>query len=211
MTVGEIAKMHNTEKQLKANLTVIPLLNWKRNMFWGDTGLPWVPTSPHIPHWESALFLATTGIFGELHVLSEGVGYTLPFEYVGAPWVNADEFASALNALNLPGIIFRPVFFRPYYFRLKDQDCQGVQLHITGYDIFDSFSTGLHIMRTSMDLYTGHDLFANINRISSFNKVMGSDAITIGLQNGKSVAELEREWQKELNAFKILRKKYLLY
>ncbi len=211
MTVGEIANMHNEEKNLKAKLTVIPVQNWKREMLWKDTGLPWIPTSPHVPHWESSLFLATTGTFGELHVLSEGVGYTMPFEYVGAPWVKADEFADALNNLNLPGIIFRPVYFKPYYFRLKDENCEGVQLHITDYYKLNTFTTGLHIMKTSMALYPEHDLFANKNRISSFNRVMGSDAITTGLQNGKSVAELEKEWQQELNAFKILRKKYLLY
>jgi len=211
MTIGEIANMHNIENNLKAKLTVIPIQNWKRKMLWGGTKLPWVPTSPHVPHWESALYLATTGTFGELHVLSEGVGYTMPFEYVGAPWIKAEEYAQALNNLNLSGIIFRPVYFKPYYFRLKDQNCQGVQLHITNYNKFDSFSTGLKIMQTTMSLYPEHDLFANKKRISSFNKVMGSDAITNGLKNGKTVTALEKDWTKELNAFKKLRKKYLLY
>jgi uncharacterized protein YbbC (DUF1343 family) len=211
MTVGEIAQMHNTEKKLGAKLTIIPALNWKREMYWQETGLPWVPTSPHVPHWETSLYLATSGTFGELHVLSEGVGYTMPFEYVGAPWINSEEYAQALNNLNLPGIIFRPVYFKPYYFRLKDQNCQGVQLHITDLNTFNSFRTSLHIMKTTMDLYPDHDLFANKKRISAFNKVMGSDRITRGLQNGKTVEELETEWQDELAAFKKIRKKYLLY
>ncbi|NOG44182.1 MAG: DUF1343 domain-containing protein [Calditrichaeota bacterium] len=211
MTVGEIAKMHNTEKNIGAKLTIIPLKNWNRSMLWNETGLPWIPTSPHVPDWESSLFLAATGTFGELHVLSEGVGYTMPFEFVGAPWIKSDEFATALNNLNLSGIIFRPVSFKPYYFRLKDQQCQGVQLHIIDYNTFDSFTCGLHIMKTTMDLYPDHDLFANKNRISSFNKVMGSDLITTGLQTGKSVDQLEKEWQQELNEFKKIRTKYLLY
>ncbi len=211
MTVGEIAHMHNTEKKLGAKLTVIPAINWKREMYWQETGLPWVPTSPHVPHWETSLYLATSGTFGELHVLSEGVGYTMPFEYVGAPWINSEEYAQALNKLNLPGIIFRPVYFKPYYFRLKDQNCQGVQLHITDLNTFNSFRTSLHIMKTTMDLYPDHDLFANKKRISAFNKVIGSDRITRGLQNGKTVEELETEWQDELAAFKKIRKKYLLY
>jgi uncharacterized protein YbbC (DUF1343 family) len=211
MTIGEIARMHNAENKLGARLTIIPLQNWKREMFWDDTDLPWVATSPHVPHWETALYMATTGIFGELHTLSEGIGFTLPFEYVGAPWVKAQEFADSLNNLNLAGIIFRPVYFKPYYFRLKDQNCQGVQLHITDYAQFKSHSTSLHIMKTSMDLYPGHDLFANKDRIKMFNKVMGSDAVFSGLKNGKSVEELENEWQKELAVFKELRKKYLLY
>jgi uncharacterized protein YbbC (DUF1343 family) len=211
MTVGEIAQMHNTEKKLGAKLTVIPALNWKREMYWQETGLPWVPTSPHVPHWETSLYLATSGTFGELHVLSEGVGYTMPFEYVGAPWINSEEYAQALNNLNLPGIIFRPVYFKPYYFRLKDENCKGVQLHITDLNTFNSFRTSLHIMKTTMDLYPDHDLFANKNRIPAFNKVMGGDRITTGLQNGKTVEELETEWQDELAAFKKIRKKYLLY
>ncbi|MCB0306934.1 MAG: DUF1343 domain-containing protein, partial [Calditrichaeota bacterium] len=80
MTIGELAKLFNREFKINCDLTVIPMLNWERNMFWDDTRLPWVPTSPHVPHWETTLFMSATGLFGELRTLSEGVGYTSPFE-----------------------------------------------------------------------------------------------------------------------------------
>ncbi|MCB0259683.1 MAG: DUF1343 domain-containing protein, partial [Calditrichaeota bacterium] len=78
MTIGELAKLFNREFKINCDLTVIPMLNWERNMFWDDTRLPWVPTSPHVPHWETTLCMSATGLFGELRTLSEGVGYTSP-------------------------------------------------------------------------------------------------------------------------------------
>jgi len=110
MTIGELARLFNNEFGIHCKLQVIPMKGWKRSMLWKDTGLLWVPTSPHVPHWETVLYMGATGTFGELHVLSEGVGYTSPFEIVGAPWVDGYQFAEALNALHLPGVIFRPLY-----------------------------------------------------------------------------------------------------
>lgn len=211
MTIGEIAQFHNQEKKLGAKLTVIPMLNWKRDMLWNETGLPWVPTSPHVPYWNTVFYIMATGTFGELHTISEGVGYTSPFEFAAATWIDAGEFAKALTKLNLPGVLFRPLHYKPYYFGFKDQELKGVQLHITDYDTFEPFITGLHIMKTAMDLYPDEDIFANERRISSFNRVMGSDAITEGLKNGASIEELKQQWQDELNSFLKIREKYLLY
>lgn len=211
MTIGEIAKFHNSEKNLGAKLTVIPMLNWKREMLWQETGLPWVPTSPHVPYWNTVFYIMATGTFGELHTISEGVGYTSPFEFAAATWIDADNFAKALNKLNLPGVLFRPIHYKPYYFSFKDQEMKGVQLHITDYRTFKPFITGLHIMKTAMDLYPDQDIFAEGNRISSFNRVMGSDAITNALKNGASVKEIQQQWQDELNNFLKIRKQYLLY
>lgn len=211
MTIGELAKLFNSEFDINCTLTVIPMLNWKRDMYWSDTGLLWVPTSPHIPHWKSVLFYVATGTFGELHTLSEGVGYTSPFEMAAASWIEADTFADSLNALKLPGVIFRPIHFRPYYLRDKGKICQGVQLHLTDVRAFQPFITGLHIMKTAMTLYPGQDLFKNRNRLGMFNKVMGSDQIMKGLKAGKSVTQLEQEWQEELTDFLKIREKYLIY
>ena len=211
LTIGEIAKFHNSEKDLGAKLTVIPMLNWKREMLWQETGLPWVPTSPHVPYWNTVFYIMATGTFGELHTISEGVGYTSPFEFAAATWIDADNFAKALNKLNLPGVLFRPIHYKPYYFSFKDQEMKGVQLHITDYRTFKPFITGLHIMKTAMDLYPDQDIFAEGNRISSFNRVMGSDAITNALKNGASVKEIQQQWQDELNNFLKIRKQYLLY
>jgi uncharacterized protein YbbC (DUF1343 family) len=211
MTIGELAQLFNEEFDINCDLTVIPMLGWKREMYWDDTGLSWVPTSPHVPHWETILYMGATGTFGELGTLSEGVGYTSPFEIVGAPWIDAEEFARALNALNLPGIFFRPVAFKPYYFRHQGQDLQGVQLHITDRKIFLPYVTGLYIMQTHINLYPDHDLFANTHRIRMFNRVIGTDEIMKMLKEGIPVSQIKSGWQDELNDFKQVRANYLLY
>ncbi|MCP4711821.1 MAG: DUF1343 domain-containing protein, partial [Planctomycetes bacterium] len=121
LTVAEFARMLNGEGLLKdgiqCDLTVITMQNWKRAMTYEDTGLEWVPTSPHIPHKYSPLYYVSSGVMGELGVISEGVGYTAPFQLIGAEWVDADLLATELNAQNLPGLIFRPVVYKPYYGR----------------------------------------------------------------------------------------------
>jgi len=211
MTIGELAQLFNREYQINSKLTVIPLINWQREMSWGDTKLPWVPTSPHVPHWKTPLLMAATGTIGELGVLSVGVGYTLPFELIGATWFNGEKFASALNRLKLPGVIFRPVYFKPYYGIFKGEICQGVQLHVTDINAFKPFITGVHLMKTAMALYPRHNLFAKQSRLRMFNKVMGSDHILKSLQQGYSVQQIEAAWQKPLNHFKKIRKKYLIY
>lgn len=211
MTIGEIAKLFNNEFGIHCKLRVIPMKGWQRNMLWKDTGLSWVPTSPHVPHWKTVLYMGATGTFGELHVLSEGVGYTSPFEIVGAPWIDGYQFAKALNDLHLPGVIFRPLYFKPYYASYKGQVCQGVQLHITDPYRFDSYLSGLYIMQTYLKLYPNHDLFAHKNRVAVFNKVMGCDWITKDLKQGVPVADIAKKWQPELQKFKKIREKYLLY
>jgi uncharacterized protein YbbC (DUF1343 family) len=103
MTIGELALLFNTEYDINCKLDVIPMTGWSRNMLWEETDISWVPTSPHIPHWQTILYFGATGIFGELGVLSEGVGYTSPFEIVGAPWIDGEDFSNHLNSLNIPG------------------------------------------------------------------------------------------------------------
>lgn len=211
MTIGELAKLFNREFKINCELTVIPMLNWGRTMFWDDTKLPWVPTSPHVPHWETTLFMSATGLFGELRTLSEGVGYTSPFEITGAPWIDGKRLADALNKLEIEGIIFRPLYFKPYYASFKGEVCQGVQLHLTDRHKFNSFLTGLHIMQTIIALYPEQDLFANQDRINMFNKVTGCDYIMRDLKAGLPVADIQAKWLGELNEFKKLRTAYLLY
>lgn len=211
MTIGELALYFNAEYNINCDLTVIPMDGWNRSMYWGDTGLAWVPTSPHVPHWETILYMIATGTIGELHSLQVGVGYTSPFEMVGAPWINAEEYAEALNALKLPGIIFRPLHFRPYYSSFKDQPCQGVQLHITDHKKFVPYVTGLHILKTTIKLYPQKDLFNESGRVRMFGLATGTDKFVKMLPSETTVPEMENMWQTELNSFKDKRKKYLIY
>lgn len=211
MTIGEIARMYNTQDSIGAQLTIIPMLNWQRDMLWDQTGLPWIPTSPHIPHWQTALFLPMTGTIGELQVVSVGVGYTSPFELIGAPWINADTLADSLNNLNLPGLWFQPVHFKPCYARYKDESCHGMHIYITDAQLYKPFISGLYILQTLMHLYPDHNFFESKDRIKSFNLVMGGPEIYQGLISGKKVEQIEQDWQDDLNGFLMVRKKYLLY
>jgi uncharacterized protein YbbC (DUF1343 family) len=137
MTPGEVAIMINEEGWLgegkKVDLTVVEMEGWKRSMTFEETGLQWVPTSPHIPHANSAYFYVSTGIMGELGVFSEGVGYTLPFQVFAAEWIDERKLAENMNALDIPGVEFRPIVFKPFYGRDQGKTLHGVQIHFSDY------------------------------------------------------------------------------
>jgi uncharacterized protein YbbC (DUF1343 family) len=123
-------------------------------MKWEDTGLEWVIASPHIPHKHSAYYYPVTGILGELGLRVGGRGLThFRFRWVAAPWIKAQEFADAMNRLELPGIIFRPIFFTPFYGTLKGENCQGVQIHIVDFKKAHLSSVQFYIMQEIARLY----------------------------------------------------------
>ena len=216
MTCGELAKMINGECWIKTSckLTVVPMQGWKRSMVWRDTGLPWVLTSPHIPHGESPLYLVATGMLGEIGGVSTGVGYTLPFQCIAAPDFESHKAADMLNGYKLPGIKFRPLTYKPYYFTYKDQGVGGVQLYI---------ADPTHAPLTAINYYAlealktvaGRDLFAEAlktNRsFAMFDRVNGSDANRKAFQAGVSAAEIVGSWKAGEEAFRKARKKYLMY
>jgi len=133
LTCGELARMINAEGWIKkpCKLTVIPLAGWKRSSGWRDAGLPWVPTSPHGPYDESALFQVATGLIGKIGGASTGIGYPLPFQGVAAPDVDKHKLATALNGYRLPGVRFVPVRYKPYYFAFSNQPIAGEQIYFT--------------------------------------------------------------------------------
>ena len=179
-------------------------------MFFEETGLPWVPTSPHVPQLLSPLFLAITGGMGELQSINNGVGYTLPFELIGSPWIDADEFAGELNNYDLPGIIFRPVHYQPFYFNFQNQDLYGVQIHVTDKRIVKPVATQIYIMAALQRLYPDHSIF-NPERIDMFDKAMGTDKVRIQLEEGKSAETIIAGWQHDLEKFDQVRSKYCMY
>ena len=211
MTIGELAQLFNSEFEIGCDLTVIPMKNWKRDMLWQDAGLQWIPTSPHIPNELSPLYSCISGPLGELQTISNGVGYTSSFELIGAPWINAYEFAEALNDLNLDGVYFRPVFYKPYYATFSGQNCQGVQIHIINPKECNLFVTGLYIIQTLIKLYPEQNIFTNQDRLEMFNNVMGCDWILQDLQNNIPVEDIQQKWQEELQKFITIREKYLIY
>jgi uncharacterized protein YbbC (DUF1343 family) len=131
MTIGELSLFFNSEYQVGCDLQVIPMKGWKRSMTYSDTGLSWMPPSPNIPEPDTPLFCAMTGGLGELHLVNIGIGFSLPFKVVGAPWIQAKSFAEKLNLQKLAGVFFQPFYFRPFWGLYKGIDCEGVLIRVT--------------------------------------------------------------------------------
>lgn len=217
LTVGELAVFLKEEGllsgKLKCNLKVIPMKGWKRSMNFEDTGLPWVPSSPHIPHPHSPYFYPVTGILGELYTINIGVGYTLPFQLAAAPWINADSLTSNLNSLQLPGVIFRPVHFKPYYSTSKGEMIHGVQIHLTDYEKAPLSLIQFYILQECHKLWPSKNVFemCDKSRLSMFDKVCGTNKVRIEFSKNFEVASIADLWTKDLEAFREKAKKYWLY
>jgi uncharacterized protein YbbC (DUF1343 family) len=216
MTCGELATYINDEGLLKdhvkCHLTVVKMEGWKRSMNWDDTGLPWVPTSPHIPHAETALYYSVTGILGELNSINIGVGYTMPFQLIGAPWIDGRKFADAMNAKSLPGYFFRPLSYKPYYGAMKDQALGGVEIYLMDPSKADLVSLQIHAIETLFALYPDHNIFdESRDRNDMFDKVMGTDAVRRALIGRTPASAIIAAWKPAMDEFLAKRKQYLLY
>ncbi|MBK3516999.1 exo-beta-N-acetylmuramidase NamZ family protein [Carboxylicivirga marina] len=217
LTVGELAKLLNGEKMLKGGvqceLEVIKMNGWKRPMTFEETGLPWIPSSPHIPHAHSSYFYPVSGILGELYVYNIGVGYTLPFQLFAAEWINADSLANNLNALQIDGITFRPVHFKPYYSVSKGKMVHGVQVHFTNYEKAPLSLIQFYILQEAYALWPEHNVFelCDESRISMFDKVCGSNKVRKTFTKRWQVADIEEMWHKDIQAYQEKAQKYFIY
>ena len=182
-------------------------------MWWEDTGLQWVPTSPHIPNASTVLFCAATGILGELDAVNIGVGYTLPFQLVGTPWIDASHFAQTLNAKKIAGVSFRPIIYTPFYGAMQGKQVGGAQIYIVDRDEANLVNIQFTIAQTMAELNHGKSIFAlsDSSRIKMFDKVMGTDAVRLALESNVPVEEIVSRWEKDIHRFIAIRKKYLMY
>ncbi|MFC1554802.1 exo-beta-N-acetylmuramidase NamZ domain-containing protein [candidate division KSB1 bacterium] len=210
MTVGELAWLFNLEFGIEADLRVIPVEGWQRDMPFESTNLQWIPTSPHIPTAETVAYYATTGSIGELGTISVGVGYTMPFKIVGAPWIEPEKLAGELNSRNLPGVTFRPMNWQQFYGIFNGQHAGGIEIHIYDMDEYMPFSTGIHILEAIIKLYPGQEIFKE-DRISGFNRATGTDSIYKRLKEGVSAEVIIESFQEDIRSFKDMRLPYLLY
>lgn len=239
MTMGELALfLRDRFNPDFRKLTVVKMQGWTRNMTWADTGLAWTPTSPHIPQAESVAAYVATGILGELGVLSNGVGYTLPFQIVGAPWIRADDLADALNqhfdspghaylpraatrpsaaaALAHPaapprspvGVYFQPVRFRPFYATFERTPSQGVHVRIDPHTPENLTEINFRLLR-ALD---APELLAKApRRHRMFDQVTGGPEARKILESGGDLAPLFGRWREVSEAFRKTREPYLLY
>ena len=218
LTPGELAMMLNEEGMLeggkKVKLTVVPMTGWHRYMNYRQTEMPWLLPSPHIPNPDVSDYYPATGILGELYVISIGVGYTLPFQLIGAQWIDAEKFAMKMNALQLPGVIFRAIHYKPFYGTGKGENLQGVHIYIT--DALDAPLSLIqfYAMQVLAEMYPDHKAFeleGAEKRFGMFDKVCGSDQIRLRFTKNYRVADIIDYWDKDAEAFKAKSAKYYLY
>jgi uncharacterized protein YbbC (DUF1343 family) len=215
LTVGELAKYFNGEYQVRCDLTVIPMQGWQRHMIFKETGLIWMPTSPQVPNDETAFYYPTTGLLGELPIVNIGVGYTLPFKVVGAPWIDAQRFAQQLNAQNFPGVRFLPFHYRPFFGRFANQTCHGVLIAITDPHLFLPVTTQYLLMGILKALYPVQ-FQKGLEEVSQhqqemFNKVNGTAKVYRLLKEEPYVVwKLRALHQKERARYLRKRESYLI-
>ncbi|WP_397269613.1 exo-beta-N-acetylmuramidase NamZ domain-containing protein [Peribacillus simplex] len=207
MTVGELATLFNKEFKIGADLKVIKMKGWKRDMDYDETGLPFVLPSPNMPTVSTTFVYPATGLIEGTNV-SEGRGTTKPFELIGAPYINSDELAGKLNALRLPGVKFRAASFTPTFSKHAGKLSHGVEIYITDREEFKAVPTGLHIIKTIQDLYPADFEFL---AAKNFNLLIGNGWVMSRIEEGSSVNEIMKEYQAKQDAFKKVRKNYLLY
>ena len=215
MTMGELAGYLNDAHALGCDLTVVPMLGWRRGMAWEDTGLPWVAPSPNMPTPDTAR-VYPGGCLVEGTNLSEGRGTTRPFEWIGAPYLDGPRLARALERRGLPGARFRPVGFEPAFHKWKSQRCGGVQVHVTDAARFKPFATYLALIAEARRQAPRHFRWRRppyeFERVRlPMDLLCGGPAIRRALERGVPLARLETSWRPDLVRFARERRPYLLY
>jgi len=188
---------------------------WSRELWYDDTDGPWVLPSPNIPTVDSTIvFPGTVHLEGTL--MSEGRGTTRPFELVGAPYINAEDFAAALSSLDLPGLYFRSCVFVPTFQKHGGQACGGVQIHVLDRQTFEPVITGVAIVKTAFDIYGENFRWKDppyeyeYDR-NPFDLISGTSALREAIERGDSLEQIESSWRDPLKEFQSKRERFLLY
>ncbi|MFI2415526.1 exo-beta-N-acetylmuramidase NamZ domain-containing protein [Streptomyces sp. NPDC018947] len=206
MTVAELALLFNGEFLASpVPLETVTMTGWKRSEFYDTSGLPWVPPSPNMPTPETALVYSGTCLFEGTN-LSEGRGTTRPFELLGAEGVDG-RWAAAANELGLPGVRFREAYFAPTFSKFQGKTVGGVQLHVHDRAAFDPVRTGIALLVTARRSWDGF-AWRSDNWI---DKLTGSTQVRTMIDAGAGTDEVVGAWQRELAAFRAVRRQYLLY
>ncbi|HEY0077981.1 MAG TPA: exo-beta-N-acetylmuramidase NamZ domain-containing protein [Pyrinomonadaceae bacterium] len=215
MTVGELALMFREHFGLECDLEVVRMEGWSRELWFEETGAPWVLPSPNIPTPDTAKVFP-----GAVHLegtqVSEGRGTTRPFELVGAPYIEAAPFARKLEALGLPGVRFRAAHFQPTFQKHAGETCGGVQIHVTDREKFEPVITGVAVVKMAYDLYTEQFLWKEppyeyVFDKNPFDVIAGTRALRDSIEGGSSLESIEDSWRKGIEDFARLRERFLLY
>ena len=204
MTMGELAKMFNVERNINAKLTVIPMEGWQRGDWFDSTGLEWVNPSPNLRSvTEAALYPGVAMIEGTN--VSVGRGTDTPFELVGAPWIKSKEFAAYLNGRGISGVRFVPVSFTPSASVYSDQKCEGVNIVLTDRNGLDAPELGMELASAL------HKLYASDFKLEKIMQLLANQAVYDALMGGRDPRRSAQDWREELEKFQKVREKYLIY
>lgn len=212
LTVGELAGLINKEYHIGANLEVVPVTGWSRCRYFDETDLPWVNPTPNITSVDCAILYTGICLFEGTNV-SEGRGTTRPFEVVGAPWIDPFQLADSMNNMELPGVVFRPVYFTPMHSKHKDTPCGGVQVHITDRDSFKPVECGLKLLFSIRNLYGDQFCFLPPTKEGGhplIDLLAGTDRVRLA-GSESDAEELLEKWKKECGSFFKTQEKYKLY
>ena len=215
MTIAELARLFNDHFSIGATLEVVPMERWQRSMYWDQTRLPWVMPSPNMPTLDTAIVYPGTVLFEGL-TLSEGRGTTRPFEIVGAPWIDADRFAKAMNELDLPGVYFRPAVFQPTFQKHAQQTCGGCQIHVLQRDDFRPVLTGVALIHTFRRFDPNRFAwrpppYEYEHHKAPIDILAGSDVLRRQIETDTSLQAIAASWIGDEAEFDRIRRPYLLY
>ncbi len=215
LTIGEAARLFNEHFGLNAALDVVAMEGWRRPMYFDATGLPWVLPSPNIPTLETAIVYPGAVLF-EGTRLSEGRGTTRPFELIGAPWIDGERFAAAMNARGLPGVHFRAVSFEPTFHKHAKTSCGGCQIHVTDRERFRPYRTGVEMIAEFHGEAPKTPLWRDPpyeyeHTRPPIDILYGSDRLRRAVDAGEDVAAIIRDWPRDEDAFRELRRRFLMY
>ncbi|HWO75001.1 MAG TPA: DUF1343 domain-containing protein [Bacillus sp. (in: firmicutes)] len=210
MTVGEIALFYKHEIGINCDLTVVQMEGWERSMYYDETGLFWVSPSPNTTGLDMSILYPGTCLVEGTN-LSEGRGTTRPFEYIGAPYIDGYRLAKVLNEKTLPGVLARPVTFKPTYQKHKDQVCEGIQLHVVNRHELHSLQAGLILIETIADMYPNDfEFLQHSNGNYFFDLLAGTKKLRSIVLDCKS-SEFLLSCQEQLEQFQKQKASYLLY
>jgi len=215
LTIGELARMFNDEFRLNCSLEVVPLVGWRRSMYFDETGLPWVMPSPNIPTLDSTI-VYPGAVLIEGTLLSEGRGTTRPFELIGAPWIDGERLADAMNAKGLPGVHFRPVFFEPTFQKHAKQTCGGCQPHVLDRRAFRPIRATVELLaefraQNPARFAWREPPYEYEHEKQPIDILFGSDQLRKTIDSAGDVRTLVDSWRADEDAFRRLREKFLFY
>ena len=210
LTVGELAMFINQEFGIDCDIDIIAMDNWKREMYYDETGLLWISPSPNIPSFDTAILYSGTCLFEGTNI-SEGRGTTRPFEIIGAPWIDSYKLSDEMNKKRLSGVVFRPVHFIPYYSKHKNNVCKGVQIHITDKKSVNAIEVGIRLLYEIIKVSGGNFEWPPPSGNSKYyfiDHLAGTDELRL-MKYGED--ELLEKWGEQSREFEVKKQKYHIY